>query len=155
MPAKSINMHGKIYSLADEIERSKVLAQKFAQEIREQGRVAFLNPAKRKGQETVYYVYVADKSLRVSTKRNVAIETIISELNKGTDSFLKWGIELRKSFLEVQKPVELVELTVDELPKQIVKSEVILENLETPKVKIPVQKITSKKNGTKKNSKKK
>jgi len=150
MPAKTINMHGKIYSLVDEIERTKVLAQKFAQEIREQGRVAFLNPAKRKGQETVYYVYVAEKSLRVSTKRNLAIETILTEYKKGSESFEKFIKELEAT----QKPVELVELTVDELPKQIVKSEVISEK-ETPKVKIPVQTITSKKNGTKKNSKKK
>jgi len=151
MPAKTINMHGKIYSLVDEQIRTKLQAQKFAQEIREQGSVAFLNPAKRKGQETTYYVYMADKSLRVSIKRNLPIETILTEYKKGSESFKKFIKELEAT----QKPVELVKLAVDELPKQIVKSEVILENLEIPKVKIPVQIITSKKSGTKKNNKKK
>ena len=138
MPAKTINMHGKIYDLADEKSRSKLQAQKFAAEIREQGKVAFLNPQKKKGQETNYFVYKAEKSIRTSTKRNVAIETIISELSKGKESFVKWGIELRKSFLETQK-----ETPQKETPQK-----------ETPQKEIP-QKETPKKNDKKKNGKKK
>ena len=138
MPAKTINMHGKIYNLADEKSRNKLQAQKFAAEIREQGKVAFLNPQKKKGQETNYFVYQAEKSIRTSTKRNVAIETVISELSKGKESFVKWGIELRKSFLEAQKETSKKETPEKEIPKK-----------ETPK------KNGTKKNGTKKNGKKK
>jgi len=138
MPAKTINMHGKIYDLADEKSRTKVQALKFAAEIREQGKVAFLNPQKKKGQETNYFVYQAEKSIRTSTKRNVAIETIISELSKGKESFVKWGNELSKSFLEAKKETPKKETLKKETSKK-----------ETPK------KQNSKKNGTKKNGKKK
>ena len=138
MPAKTINMHGKIYDLADEKSRTKLQAQEFAAEIRTQGKVAFLNPQKKKGQETKYYVYEAEKSIRTSTKRNVAIETIISELDKETDSFLVWAVDLRNSFLEAQK-----ETPKKETPKK-----------ETPK-KNGTKKNGTKKNGTKKNGKKK
>ena len=138
MTAKTINMHGKIYDLADEKARTKEGALKFAAEIRTHGKVAFLNPQKKKGQETMYFVYQAEKSERTSTKRNVSIETIISELDKGTDSFLKWSIELKKSFLEAKKEIPKKETPKKETPKK-----------ETPK------KQNSKKNGTKKNGKKK
>jgi len=138
MPAKTINMHGKIYDLADEKSRNKLQAQKFAAEIREQGKVAFLNPQKKKGQETKYFIYQAEKSIRTSTKRNIAIETIVSELSKGKESFLKWGLELSKSFLEAKKETNLKETLKEEtLKKQISKKQ------------------NSKKNGTKKNGKKK
>ena len=133
MPAKTINMHGKIYDLADEKSRTKLQAQEFAAEIRTQGKVAFLNPQKKKGQETKYYVYEAEKSIRTSTKRNVAIETLLTEYNKGKESFLKWSKELITTFLEVKK-----ETPKKEIPKK-----------ETPK------KQNSKKNGIKKNGKKK
>lgn len=138
MPAKTINMHGKIYDLADEKSRTKVQALKFAAEIREQGKVAFLNPQKKKGQETNYFVYQAEKSIRTSTKRNVAIETLLTEYNKGKESFLKWSKELITTFLEVKK----------ETPKKETPKKETLKK-ETPK------KETSKKNGTKKNGKKK
>ena len=136
MTAKTINMHGKIYDLADEKSRTKVGALKFAAEIRTQGKVAFLNPQKKKGQETMYFVYQAERSERTSTKRNVSIETIISELDKGTESFLKWSIELKNSFIEAQK-----EVPKKETPKK-----------ETPKQEAPKQ---NSKKATKKNGKKK
>jgi len=141
MPAKSINMHGKIYDLTDEKLRTKIQAQKFASEIREKGKVAFLNPIIRKGQETMYSIYQAEKSTRISTRKNVAIETVISELSKGKESFVKWGNELKKSFLEAQK-----EIPKKETPKKVIPKKIVSKKKSNKKIP---KKLTSKKSNKK------
>ena len=70
MPTKSINMHGKLYKLSDQTLRTQAAAKSKAAKLRKQGKVAFLNPVKRKGQITKYYVYEALKAKRkVPVKR--------------------------------------------------------------------------------------
>lgn len=64
MVAPKINMHGKIYDLYDEIDRSQVEAKKKLAEIHGEGLRAFLNPRKRKDQETTYYIYTAKPTPR-------------------------------------------------------------------------------------------
>ena len=137
MTAKTINMHGKIYDLADEKARTKEGALKFAAEIRTHGKVAFLNPQKKKGQETMYFVYQAEKSERTSTKRNISIKVLLEEYRKGVASFKGFMLEIEKA---------------QETPKEVPKKEV--PKKETPK-KITSKKQNSKKNGIKKNGKKK
>ena len=140
MPTKSINMHGKIYDLADKKIRTKLQAQKFAGEIREKGKVAFLNPSIKKGKQTTYFVYEAEKSVRTSNrKKSIPIETFISELSKGKDSFSKWCLEIKKSYLEAQKEV---------LKKEVPKKET--SKKETPKKVVPKKKGNKKKSNNKK-----
>lgn len=75
MPTKSINMHGKLYKLSDETIRTQAAAKAKAAKLRKQGKVAFLNPVKRKGKLTKYYVYEAPKGKRkVPTKRKAPIK---------------------------------------------------------------------------------
>ena len=64
MVAPKINMHGKIYDLYDEIDRSQVDAKAELVKIHTTGKRAFLNPRKRKNQETTYYIYTADPTPR-------------------------------------------------------------------------------------------
>jgi len=74
-PTKSINMHRKLYKLSDETIRTQVAARTKAVRLRKQGKVAFLNPVKRKGQATKYYVYEAPKGKRKApTKRKAPIK---------------------------------------------------------------------------------
>jgi len=63
-PTKSINMHGKKYTLVDQTVRTQAAARTKAAQLRKQGKVAFLNPQKRKGQVNKYFVYVAPKAIR-------------------------------------------------------------------------------------------
>lgn len=72
MTTQKINMHGKEYTLFDEVIRTKDQAQKAASEIREAGQVAFLNPRKRKDLETTYYIYVAEKAVRKKKESKVS-----------------------------------------------------------------------------------
>ena len=103
MPSKTINMHGKLYDLLDEKVRVKKVAQTKAQEIRDGGQVAFLNPQKRKDKETNYWIYVADKSVRrTSSRKNVSIKILLEEYEKGTQNFIKWI----KTVQEAQKVPE-------------------------------------------------
>jgi len=131
MPAKTINMHGKIYDLVDEKIRTKEQALKFADEIRTQGKVAFLNPQKKKGIAINYFIYQAEKSVRVSRKKSVAIETIVSELSKGKESYLKWSHELSKSFLEAKK--EANKIPEKEVPKKTTTTKAKRLNLQNSK----------------------
>ena len=64
MPTNSINMHGKKYTLVDQTARTQTAARTKAAQLRKQGKVAFLNPQKRKGQVNKYFVYVAPKAIR-------------------------------------------------------------------------------------------
>jgi len=144
MPAKSINMHGKIYNLYDEIERTKIQAQKFAQEIREQGKVAFLNPLKRKNKETVYMIYVAEKSVRnISTRKYVSIKEILEEYSKGQESYSKWMDILRETQIieNATKNAYIKEILDKEIPKELVSKK---SNKKIPK------KLISKKSNNKK-----
>lgn len=133
MPAPTINMHGKIYDLVDEKVRTKEQALKFADEIRTQGKVAFLNPQKKKGKAINHFIYQAEKSVRVSRKKSVAIETIVSELSKGKESYLKWSHELSKSFLEAKK--EANKVPEKEVPKKEVSKKTIPKKIKNNKKK--------------------
>lgn len=64
MVAPKINMHGKIYDLYDEVDRTQVDAKKELDLIHKTGKRAFLNPRKRKDQETTYYIYTAKPTPR-------------------------------------------------------------------------------------------
>ena len=144
MPSKTINMHGKLYDLLDEQIRVKKVAQAKAQEIRDNGQVAFLNPQKRKDKETNYWIYVADKSVRrASSRKSISSKLLLEEYKKGSESFNKFMKELE----EAQKPAELVELAINELPKPSFKAKV-------PKAKIPKKVVSKKTNSKKSNSKK-
>lgn len=133
MAAKTINMHGKIYDLVDEKVRTKEQALKFAAEIRTQGKVAFLNPQKKKGKEINYFIYQAEKSIRISRKKSVAIETIVSELSKGKESYLKWSYELSKSFLEAKKKAN--KIPDKEVPKKEISKKTIPKKIVSKKTK--------------------
>ncbi len=80
MVAPKINMHGKIYDLYDEIDRSQVEAKKELAKIHGTGMRAFLNPRKRKNQETTYYIYTAKPSERKAPVKKVeevkVVETV-------------------------------------------------------------------------------
>ena len=139
MPSKTINMHGKIYTLLDEKIRVKKVAQIKAQEIRDASQVAFLNPQKRKDKETNYWIYVAEKSIRrASSRKNISSKILLEEYKKGAISFK----EFMKVLEEAQKPSELVELAINELPKQTIK-------VKAPKAKAPKVKALKKTNGKK------
>ena len=77
-PTKSINMHGKLYKLSDETLRTQAAARTKAIRLRKQGKVAFLNPVKRKGQITKYYVYEAPKA-----KRKIRVGKIVPTRRSG------------------------------------------------------------------------
>jgi len=64
MVAPKINMHGKIYDLYDDVDRSQVDAKAELVKIHATGKRAFLNPRKRKDQKTTYYIYIADPTPR-------------------------------------------------------------------------------------------
>lgn len=118
MPSKTINMHGKLYDLLDEKIRVKKVAQTKAQEIRDNGQVAFLNPQKRKDKETNYWIYVADKSVRrTSSRKNVSIKILLEEYEKGTQSFIKWIKEVQKAQEQVSKNLPINE-SKKETPKK-------------------------------------
>lgn len=114
MPSKTINMHGKLYDLLDEKIRVKEIAQKKAQEIRDAGQVAFLNPQKRKDKETNYWIYVADKTARRSSRKSVSSKLLLEEYKKGTQSFNKFMDELEKA----QKPAEIKDLPINQEVKK-------------------------------------
>ena len=119
MPSKQINMHGKLYDLLDDKIRIKKVAQTKAEEIRNGGQVAFLNPQKRKDKETNYWIYVADKSVRrTSSRKNISIKILLEEYEKGTQSFIKWIKEVQKA-QEVPKNLPINE-SVKEIPKKVV-----------------------------------
>lgn len=80
MPAKIIYMHKKKYDLVDGQERNKVDAQQVAIEIRSLGKVAFLNPRKRKDKPTTYFVYEAPKAERKTKKPKTKIVVKDDEL---------------------------------------------------------------------------
>jgi len=113
MPSKQINMHGKIYDLLDEKIRIKKIAQTKAQEIRDNGQVAFLNPQKRKDQETNYWIYVAEKTARRSSKKSVSSKLLLEEYRKGEASFSKFMTELKKA-----QVVPVKELPINEEVKK-------------------------------------
>ena len=100
MPTKQINMHGKLYDLLDEVERNKEFAQIRAQEIRDDGQVAFLNPRKRKGQETVYYIYIADKTIRKKRESKIKSE-VEAELIEIADEQVQEAIENLEKNLKI------------------------------------------------------
>ena len=138
MPSKTINMHGKLYDLLDEQIRVKKVAQAKAQEIRDNGQVAFLNPQKRKDQETNYWIYVADKSVRrASSRKSISSKILLEEFKKGSESFGKFMKELEKLQKEVPK-----NLPINESTKQSVKA------------KAPKKVVSKKTNGKKSNGKK-
>ena len=149
MPAKSINMHGKIYDLADEKSRTKDGALKLASEIRQQGKVAFLNPIKRKGQETMYCVYQAEKAVRnMSTRKNVSIKEILEQYSKGQESYGKWMDTLREAQKEVpKKEVLKKETPKKETPKKVVPKKIVSKksNKKIPKKVVPKKKSNKKK----------
>jgi len=119
MPSKQINMHGKLYDLLDDKIRIKKVAQTKAEEIRNGGQVAFLNPQKRKDKETNYWIYVADKSVRrTSSRKNISIKILLEEYEKGTQSFIKWIKEVQKA-QEVPKNLPINE-SVKETSKKVV-----------------------------------
>ena len=138
MPSETINMHGKIYNLFDEKIRVKEVAQTKAQEIRDGGQVAFLNPQKRKDKETNYWIYIADKSVRrASSRKSISSKVLLEEYKKGASSFKEFMLELER----VQK----------EVPKNLPINESVKE---TPKKVAPKKTIPKKTNGKKKSSKK-
>ena len=73
MVNKEINMHGRLYQLHDEIERTKEDAQQVASDIRDKGMICFLNPRKRKNIETTYFIYSAQKAERKPKKPKTTI----------------------------------------------------------------------------------
>lgn len=84
MPTKSINMHGKKYNLTDETARTKAQAQAKAKALRKQGKVAFLNPQKRKGKTTKYHVYEAPKAVRKTKPKTKGRPKSTSKKPSGT-----------------------------------------------------------------------
>jgi len=121
MPSKTINMHGKIYDLLDEQIRVKKVAQTKAQEIRDGGQVAFLNPQKRKDKETNYWIYVANKSeRRASSKKSISSKILLEEYKKGSESFAKFMKELEQA-QEVKKELAINETVPKEVPKEVPK----------------------------------
>lgn len=118
MPSKTINMHGKLYDLLDEKIRVKKVAQTKAQEIRDGGKVAFLNPQKRKDKETNYWIYVAEKSARrVSSRKSISSKVLLEEYKKGASSFKEFMLELERVQKEVPKNLPINE-SVKEIPKK-------------------------------------
>lgn len=116
MPSETINMHGKIYDLLDNIERTKDQAQEKAIEIRANGQVAFLNPQKRKDKQTNYWIYTADKAIRVSSRKSVSSKLLIVEYKKGNQSFGKF----MKALEEAQKKIPK-DLAINETKKLVLK----------------------------------
>ena len=122
MVAPKINMHGKIYLLHDEVERNLQDALDEMIVIRSQGKVAFKNPRKRKDAPDTFYIYEAEKSVRVYKERgknkSVLVKILLEEYEKGEVSFLKW--------METLKPevVEEVKSTVQEINTEIVEPEI-------------------------------
>ena len=109
MPSKTINMHGKIYDLLDEQIRVKKVAQVKAQEIRDGGQVAFLNPQKRKDKETNYWIYIAEKTTRRSSRKNISSKVLLEEYKKGTQSFDKFMKALEEAQEVVKKELPINE----------------------------------------------
>jgi len=101
MTTQKINMHGKEYTLFDEVIRTKDQAKQKASEIREAGQVAFLNPRKRKDLETTYYIYVAEKAVRkkkeskpiTPKKLTQKIDNQVNISPEEIDEFISGGIE--------------------------------------------------------------
>jgi len=152
MPSETINMHGKIYDLLDEKIRVKKVAQTKAQEIRDNGQVAFLNPQKRKDKETNFWIYVAEKSVRrASSRKSISSKLLLEEYKKGSQSFSKFMKELE----EAQKPAELVELAINELPKQTIKAEIKETSKKATAKKTAAKKAAAKKAAAKKAAAKK
>lgn len=120
MPSETINMHGKIYTLLDEKIRVEKVAQIKAQEIRDGGQVAFLNPQKRKDKETNYWIYVAEKSVRrASSRKSISSKVLLEEYKKGASSFKEFMLELERVQKEVPKNLPINE-SVKETPKKVV-----------------------------------
>lgn len=149
MPSKTINMHGKIYDLLDDTPRNKDQALATADSIRVDGRVAFLNPQKRKGQETNYWIYVADKTVRrVGSRKSISSKILLEEYKKGSESFGKFMDNLEK----IQKQTEK-ELAINEEAKETPKKALVKNGKKPNGKKAPVKK-NGKKNGKKPNTKK-
>jgi len=162
MPSEKINMHGKIYQLLDNVERNKQQAQDKATEVRKSGMVAFLNPAKRKDKETVYFIYEAEKSVRSRSRKSISSKLLLEEYKKGSESFDKFMKELEKAqeAQETKKNLAINE-SAKETPKKAPvkakngkKAPTKAKNGKKAPVKASSKKSPSKKKPTSKNGKK-